>query len=265
MQLSLIKDIIKETITNPFEKTDIILVDGNKFILTPKTDLEGESLSNINLSKCDLTGANLRNIDFSNSNLQNARLSGANLSGANLSGANLSGANLSGANLEKSNLRGADLKGTILKKSNLSGADLSDIDLSRADLSGVDLSKTVIESFENLLARKRQEDFLASSFVGQVTRKNWHTPGIGRTCHTPGIGWVSHISRGAVRKGHTPEVIGIKEHGHRVARREIHGLPGDTIKVEDSDIIKSSENLLGNNVSRGPHTRGMSRGPRTRE
>jgi len=124
----------------------------------PKTrpELQGASLSKIDLSGADLSWARLTGTHLGSANLSRANLNGAILFHATLIWANLSGANLYRArlgeevdlyeaNLSGANLGEADLSGADLTKANLSGADLTkanlyEAKLVNADLSGADLS-----------------------------------------------------------------------------------------------------------------------------
>jgi Pentapeptide repeats (8 copies) len=95
----------------------------------------------------DLQGQNLSQLDLTGAQLIDANLQGANLIGSDLTppplgsplysrfgnGTNLSGANLTGANLTTANLRGVWLARANLTNANLTGTNLSETWISETD------------------------------------------------------------------------------------------------------------------------------------
>ena len=99
-------------------------------------DLNGQYLSELNLTEIDLSYANLSGAKLRSANLSGANLSYADLTNANLEYAYLGKANLTNANLYEANLEWADLGNADLQNTNLAGANLG-----KTDLTGVNLGK----------------------------------------------------------------------------------------------------------------------------
>ena len=83
--------------------------------------LEGESMSELDLSGVDFQKASLRGCDLRYANMSHVNLEESDLSGANIGGAVLSESNLTGAFFRKSDLRWSILLGVTAV-----GADFSD-------------------------------------------------------------------------------------------------------------------------------------------
>ena len=116
-----------------------------------KPMLDGEDLSEMDLSGFNFSEVDLSDADFYGSDLNSANLKMANLAGADFSAANLSNADLYKVDLSGAFLTGAELTGAYLAEANLLNADLrgsklDNVNLSEAILSSADLSEAILES-----------------------------------------------------------------------------------------------------------------------
>ena len=126
-----------------------------------ETNLEGATLSNVDLSGANLQGAKLSDSDLTNSNFRDAHCEGADFSNAQMKDTTFVRAILDGATLFYADLTNADLAQCSMKDANLIQANLVDAVLEQADLTSADLTyaiicKQLLEAavFEQLLKRK---------------------------------------------------------------------------------------------------------------
>jgi len=112
--------------------------------------LDGEDLSNLNLTGASFFCGSLRAANLSNSLLTHTQFKGADLTGAKLSGARMNATDLIAANFTNADLYKVDLTGAILADADLSGANLASVwfqgtALARAKLDGVRLTNAILE------------------------------------------------------------------------------------------------------------------------
>jgi uncharacterized protein YjbI with pentapeptide repeats len=106
----------------------------------PGVNLNGERLSNLDLSYANLSRGKLKDV----------KLVGAKLRVANLSGAIMIDANLTRAIMNDAKLNGADLRGADLTRAHMSSADLTNADLRGATVTFAS-RKEQIDNLSNVI------------------------------------------------------------------------------------------------------------------
>lgn len=104
-------------------------------ILT-QIDLSGAQLRDSSLKRADLSGSDLSGVDAQRARFISARMVGANLEGAYLVRADMTSADMTDASLVGADLRFARLFRAILRDADLTDAQLNEADFLHADLSG---------------------------------------------------------------------------------------------------------------------------------
>ena len=125
--------------------------------------LQGQDLSNINLSNSVLERVDLRQVIFKNANLNRIKLVKVDLRGADFSNSSLIDANLAFSNLSEANLSQANLLRVNLSQSKLGSALLQKAELMKSNLSEADLNSANLNGANLVLANLRKANLVKAS------------------------------------------------------------------------------------------------------
>ena len=125
--------------------------------------LQGQDLSNINLSNSVLERVDLRQVIFKNANLNRIKLVKVDLRGADFSNSSLIDANLAFSNLSEANLSQTNLLRVNLSQSKLGSALLQKAELMKSNLSEADLNSANLNGANLVLANLRKANLVKAS------------------------------------------------------------------------------------------------------